>query len=110
MVVPEDDVREKKSNFPSNSHFTTSLGIHPGSPRLKTFHFLLHNPRIPEGFLKGSLKESLTGPCTCQPKDPSKPLQNAFKNPSKTFQEGVEIDDVLGFPGLKNQFQGPGVL
>ena len=41
-----------------------------------------------------------------QPKDASKPLQNAFKNPSKTFQEGVEIDDALGFPGLKNQFQG----
>ena len=51
------------------------------------------------------------GPRTCQPKDPSKSLQNAFKNPSKTFQEGVEIDDVLClFPGLKNQFQGPAVL
>ena len=34
------------------------------------------------------------------------PLQNAFKNPSETFQEG---DDALGFPGLKDQFQGPGV-
>ena len=43
-------------------------------------------------------------------KDPSKLLQNAFKNPSKTFQEGVEIDDALGFPGLKNQLQGPGFL
>ena len=37
-------------------------------------------------------------------------LQNAFKNPSKTFQEGVGIDDALGFPGLENQVQGPGVL
>ena len=27
----------------------------------------------------------------------------AFKNPSKTFQEGVEIDDALGFLVLKNQ-------
>ena len=25
-------------------------------------------------------------------------LENAFKNPSKTLQEGVEIDDALGFP------------
>ena len=38
-----------------------------------------------EGFLKG--------PRTCQPKGPSKPLQNAFNTPSKTLQEGVEIDD-----------------
>ena len=30
------------------------------------------------------------GPHACQPKSPSKPLQNAFKNPWKTFQEGVE--------------------
>ena len=32
-------------------------------------------------------------------------LQNPFKTPSRTlrkpFQEGVEIDDALGFPGLK---------
>ena len=47
---------------------------------------------ISEGFLKGSLKWSLKGF--------SKPLQNAFKNPSKTLQEGVEIDNALGFPGL----------
>ena len=46
---------------------------------------------------------------TCQPKDPSKALQIAFRNPSKSFQEGIEIDDALGFPGLKNQFQGPGL-
>ena len=57
---------------------------------------------VSEGFLKGSR--------TFQLKDGSKPLQNAFKNPSKTFQQGVEIDDALGFPGLKSQFQGPGVL
>ena len=36
--------------------------------------------------------------------------ESAFTNPSKTFQEGVKIDDALGFLGLKNQFQGPGVL
>ena len=35
---------------------------------------------------------------------------NAFKNPSKNFQEGVKNDDALGFPGLENQFQGPGFL
>ena len=63
-----------------------------------------------EGFLKGFSKGFSKGPRTYQPKNPSKPLQNAFKNPSKTFQEGVEIDDALGFPGLKNQFQAPGVL
>ena len=52
-----------------------------------------------EGFLKG--------PPTCQPKDPSKPLPNASRALRK---EGVEIDDVLGFPGLRDQFWGPGVL
>ena len=60
--------------------------------------------------MKGPLKGFLKGPCTRQPKVPSKPLQNSFKNPSKTFQEGVEIDDAFGFSGLQNQFQGPGVL
>ena len=43
-----------------------------------------------------------------QPKGPSKPLQNVFKNPSKTLQEGVEIDDALGFPGLKKSAPGTG--
>ena len=64
--------------------------------------------RVSEGVSEGFLKS----PCTCQPKDPSKPLQNAFNNPLKTFQEGVGIDDALGFPGASNQFldQGPGVL
>ena len=52
---------------------------------------------VSEGVSEGLLK----GPRTCQPKDPSKPRQNAFKNPPKTFQEGVEIDDSSGFPGLK---------
>ena len=60
---------------------------------------------VSEGF-EGSSYLSAEGPF----KDPSKTLQNAFKNPSKTFQEGVEIDDAPGFLGLKNQFQGPGVL
>ena len=31
-----------------------------------------------------------------------------IKNPSKSFQEGVNTEDALGFPGLKDQFQGPG--
>ena len=68
---------------------------------------LLQNPQTPEGFLKGSLKGSLKGvlkgPRTCQPKDPSEPLQNAF-------QEGVKIDDALGFLGVRKtdpvQFKG----
>ena len=67
----------------------------------------LDSRRVSEGFLKGSLEGFLKGPRTCQPKDPSKHLQ---ENPSKTFQEGVEIDAALGFLGLKNQFQGLGVL
>ena len=53
--------------------------------------------------MKGSLEGSSY---LSQPKDPSKPLQNAFKNPSKTFQEGVVIDAALGFPGLKNSVPG----
>ena len=51
------------------------------------FHFLLQNSRTSEGFLKGSLKGSLKGPRNCQPKDPWNPLDNAFKNPSETFQK-----------------------
>ena len=35
-----------------------------------------------------------------------KTLQNAFKNPSRTFTEGVKTDDTLGFQGLKDQFEG----
>ena len=57
--------------------------------------------------MKGSLKEFLKGSRTCQPKDPSKRLQEPFENLSF---EGVEMDDALGFPGLKNQFHGAGVL
>ena len=34
--------------------------------------------------------------------------QNAFKNPSKTLQEGVEINDALGFPGLEKSVPGSG--
>ena len=44
---------------------------------------------VSEGFLKGFRRG--------QPKDPSKPLQ--FKMPSRTLQEGVDIDDTLGLPG-----------
>ena len=55
--------------------------------------------RVSEGFLKGPR------PCLSR-----RTLQNAFKNPPKTFREGVETDDALGFPALKDEFQGPGVL
>ena len=57
-------------------------------------------PAGPRRFLKGFLKgpEFLKGLRTRQPKDPSKHLQNAFKNPLKTFQEGP--------PGLPVQ-KGP---
>ena len=46
------------------------------------------------------MKGSAEGPF----KSPSKRLQDPFKS----LQEGVEIDDALGFPGLKSQFRGPG--
>ena len=51
--------------------------------------------RVTEGFQKGSLKgfRNLEGVSW-------RTLQNAFKNPSKPLQEGVEIDDAFGFPGL----------
>ena len=62
----------------------------PPSPllarRLKTFISCYRAPgpqKVSEGFLKGSLK----GFFLSQPKDPSTPLQNAFKNPSR----GLEI-------------------
>ena len=82
---------------------------------LKTFISCYRTPRhqkVSEGSPKGSLKGCLKGfwrvlPRTCLSR---RSLQNAFKNPSKTFQEGVEIDDAFGLPGLQNQFQGPGVL
>ena len=84
----------------------------PGSVQLgftrlqfPAFHSCYRTP----GPQKGS-EGFLQGPRTCQLKVPSKPLQNAFKNPSKTFQGGAEINDASGFPGLKNQFQDPGVL
>ena len=54
--------------------------------------------RVSEGFLEGSLK-GFEGSRAFKPKDPSKPLQHAFQEPFETFQEGVEIDDALGFPG-----------
>ena len=45
-----------------------------------------------EGVSEGFLKAFRRG----QPRT----LQNPFKTPSRTLQEGVEIDDALGFPGL----------
>ena len=67
-------------------------------------------PLTPEGFSEGVSEVFLKDSRTCQPKDPSKPVQNAFKNPLKTFQEAAEIDDALDFPVLKSHFQGPRVL
>ena len=61
-------------------------------------------PQDPRRVSGGFLKQSLKGCRTCQPKT----LQNAFKNPSKTVQEGVEIDDALGFAGLKKAVPGCG--
>ena len=81
------------------SHRKRENPVHPKIPSAK-----IPLAQRMKGFLKGALK----GSRTCQPKDPSKPLQDALKNPSKTFREGVEIDDALGVPGLKHQFQGSG--
>ena len=76
--------------------------------KFKTFIACYRTPGPPEGFWKGFGRVServsegfVMGPRTCQPKDPSKPLQNAFKNPSKTLQEGIKIDDASGFLVLK---------
>ena len=68
--------------------------------------FLLQSPRTPEAFQKGYVKgvsegvsevflKGCLGVLEGVSRDPSKPLQNAFKNLSKTLQEGVEIDDAL---------------
>ena len=65
---------------------------------------------ISEGVSEGVLKGRVGSLYLSQPKGPSQHPQNAFKSPSKAFHEGVEIDDALGFPGLKNQFHNPGVL
>ena len=82
---------------------------------LKTFISCCRSPgpqKVSEGFWRGLWRVSqgfLNCPHTCLSR---RTLPNPFKTPSRTlrklFQEGVEIDDVLGFPGLKNQFQGPG--
>ena len=55
--------------------------------------------RVSEEFQKGSLKGSLKGFRRGQSRTLQNP-SNAFKNPSKTLQEGVDIDGALGFPGL----------
>ena len=69
--------------------------------------FLPQNPRTPEGFQKGSRRVSegvsegfSKGFRRALERGSRRILQNAFKNPSKTLQESVEIDDALGFPGL----------
>ena len=55
---------------------------------------LVPDEGVAEGVSEGSSYLS-------QPNNPRKPQRNTFKNPSKTFQEGVKIDDALGFRGLK---------
>ena len=70
---------------------------------LKTFIPATEPPdprRVSEGFQKGSLKGSLKGFKRVFEGVSRRTLQNPFKNPSKTLQEGVEIDDALGFPRL----------
>ena len=65
-------------------------------PVIKTFIPATQHPdprRVSEGVSEGVFEWFLRGVLKGQPKDPSKPLQNAFQNPSKTFQEGAEIDD-----------------
>ena len=46
--------------------------------------------RVSEGFFEGLLKGSAEGPFKTHSKE----------NPSTTLQEGVEMDNALGFPGL----------
>ena len=68
------------------------LRVGPSKSRLS---FLLQNPRVSEGFLKGSLKGSLKGRVLdgFLKGSPSRTLRKPFKKVSK-------IDDALGFPGL----------
>ena len=86
--------------------------------KIKTFIPATEPPdprRVSEGFLEGSLKGSLKGS--------SEGISEGFlkgsaegpfkkpskrKSPSKTFQEGVEIDDALGFPGVLKSVPGSG--
>ena len=78
-----------------------------GRRRVKTF-ILLQNPLTPERSLKdfgmvseGVSEGSLKAPRTCQRKGPSNPFKTPSRTFRKTFPEGVEIDDELGFQGLK---------
>ena len=73
-----------------------------GLPFVRDFHSCYRAPGPQKGFWRVSERVLVSVS--------RRPLPNPFKNPSKTLQEGVEINDALGFPGLKNQFQGPGVL
>ena len=70
--------------------------------------------RVSEGSLKGSLKgvservsegvsKGLEG---VSRRTLQNALQNAFKNPLKTLQEGVKIDDAVGFPWLQKSVPG----
>ena len=95
---------------PKSNEFKISCGKSRALDPQETGSRLSFCHRAPERVSEGVSEGFLRGPCTCQPKDPSKPLQSAFKNPSRALQEGVEIDDALGFPKLSNQLQGPGVL
>ena len=97
-----------------NFQFRELLREHPGTlPELREWPFHSESvfpeigvvPRLlTEGFLKGVLEGLQKG----STEDPSKPLQSAFINPPKTLQEGVEIDDALGFPGALQSVPGSG--
>ena len=106
--------------FPEPSQNPSSNAVLPYDSLGSRLSFLLQNPRTREGFQKGCRRVSegvsegfLKGICWVLEgvsqgpfKTPSKRLHEPFEN----LQEGVELDDALGFSGLKHQFQGPGVL
>ena len=77
-------------------HFSTTFGQGKNSQKVKTFIPATEPPcfrKVSEGFLKGFLKGSLKGF--------RRVLEGVSQGPFKApFQEGVEIDDALGFPGL----------
>ena len=65
----------------------------PPDPRRVSEGFLRFSEGVSEGVSEGFLKGSAEGPF----KTPSKRLQEPFR---KRLQEGVEIDNALGLPGL----------
>ena len=64
--------------------------------------------RVSEGVSEGVSEAFLKGSFRVSEGVSRRTLPNPFKNPSKTLQEDVDIDDALGFPGLSNQLQVQG--